>query len=72
MKKLFDGRCPQGHVNEFWGELDETQVCPDCGGDATRIITPVRFVLEGASGHFPTATQRWIKEHESRGGPEEE
>lgn len=65
MLKLFDVKCAQGHVTEDWVESrDGTTTCSQCGSTAKPIYTPVHFSLEGASGHFPTAHDRWVREHE--------
>lgn len=43
---------------------DATQKCDTCDLPAHRIISPVRSYLEGVSGDFPTASDRWAKTHE--------
>jgi len=62
--KLFDYRCETGVVFERFVKDDEKQVRCDCGLLANRIITPIRFKLEGMSGDFPTAADKWAREHE--------
>jgi hypothetical protein len=71
MKKIFDFRCPDGHTTEHFVSDDVRQVRCNCGAESERIISPIRFHLEGASGHFPTATDKWIREHEKYGGSSE-
>lgn len=67
MLKIFDFRCPDGHVFEkIVG--GETKVCRcDCGLEATKQLSAPSFHLEGATGGFPTAHQRWVREHEKAG-----
>ena len=38
--------------------------CPYCGEFAPFVQSPVRFKLEGITGHFPTAYDKWTKVHE--------
>lgn len=63
MRKIFDVKCPQGHRTEVFGNLEDTFRCGECGEDAKRVITPIRFKLDGTSGHFPTAADKWAKRH---------
>ena len=68
MRRLYDYKCSDGHVSEHYVYDDVREVdCPVCGAAAKRIITPINFHLDGTSGHFPTATDKWIRDHE-RGG----
>jgi len=67
MKQIFDYRCPKGHVKEQFVERGTPVRC-DCGLMSYRIISPVAFKLEGVTGHFPTAADKWTREHERRGG----
>jgi len=69
--KLFDARCDKcGIVEEMFGELDDTFRCAQdgCDGILGRIISPVRFTLEGVSGDFPGAAMKWAKDRAKRGG----
>ncbi len=38
--------------------------CPLCGQDGYMVLSPTRSKLEGVSGDFPTAYDRWTKMHE--------
>jgi len=62
MKKLNDFVCECG--NEF-EELVEgnTVECPQCLNLALKVIRPIKFHLEGVSGHFPTASDKWARDH---------
>ena len=42
--------------------------CPKCGGDTRRLVSAPAFHLEGISGHFPTAADKWARDHELRAG----
>lgn len=67
MRKIIDVRCHDcGSVHEEYGYLDDTYRCGECGGVATRIISPVRCKLEGVSGDFPGAAIKWARDHERR------
>ena len=63
---LNDFRCETGTVFERLVKSDETTVRCNCGKEAHKVITPVRFKLEGISGHFPTASDKWAKMHEQK------
>lgn len=66
MRKIFDARCEScSTVFEAFDELTAVVRC-DCGGDAKRIISPVRTHLDGASGDFPGAAIKWARDHERR------
>jgi len=45
-------------------ERDKTVVCSSCGGNARRIVTPVRSQLDGTDDAFTTAADRWVRIHE--------
>ena len=62
MKKLNDFVCQCGNKFE---ELTEgnTVKCPQCSNLALKVISPIKFHLEGASGDFPTAADKWTKDH---------
>ncbi len=43
---------------------DNTKVeCPKCCGSSERQLSAPPFHLEGVSGDFPTATQKWEDNH---------
>lgn len=69
MLKLFDFRCPDGHVEEHLVNGEADTVRCTCGLEATRMITGTRTKLDPISGDFPGATIKWAREHERRGGP---
>lgn len=69
MRKIIDVRCKAcGNVQEEFGNLDDTFRCGSCGGEAKRIISPIRCSLDGASGDFPGEAMKWEKRHNSAKG----
>ncbi len=40
--------------------------CPVCGKIAKRIVSAPIFHLDGCSGHFPTASEKWVKKREEK------
>lgn len=71
MRKIFDVKCPDGHITEVFGYADDPFRCGECGSEAKRIISPVRCKLDALSGDFPDAARKWAKMHEreaKRGG----
>jgi hypothetical protein len=64
--RVFDFRCPEGHVTEHFVELGTAAVqCPECDQLALRQIAAPRAQLDGCSGHFPTAADAWERRRES-------
>jgi putative FmdB family regulatory protein len=62
---LFDFRCKDcTYMFERLTKGDEAPQCPECGGPTTRLIATPTISLEGLSGHFPTAADKWAKKHE--------
>ena len=63
--RYFDFQCAKGHVTEHLVESEVIVVeCPHCRNDATRLISTPRIRLEGITGSFPDAADRWTKKHE--------
>lgn len=67
---IFDYHC------SFCGEKFERFVkssdkdsieCPDCHKLAKRVVSPPHFKLDGTDPAFPTAYDRWAKQHETEG-----
>ena len=60
MKKLFDFLCVNGHITEAYRDDSErTITCPECGKDAIRLVSAPQVKLEGFSGAFPGAYDKW-------------
>jgi ribosomal protein S27E len=65
MRRLYDVRCSDClDVTEAFGYSNDIFRCGTCGGEAKRIISPVRCKLEGVSGDFPGEAMKWVKRHE--------
>ena len=65
---LYDFKCKCGNAFEALTKMsDTTYKCKRCGEMAQRLISAPRIKLEGWSGHFPTAKQKFIKMHEKEG-----
>jgi len=69
-KRLYDFRCvtSPSHITEEFTDFDSgfTPRCKECGSETKRVISPVRFDLEGLSGDFPTAADKWVKKREEK------
>ena len=64
--RAFDFRCVAGHVSEHFVEVETRAVqCPECDQLALRQIAAPRAVLEGITGAFPSATDKWARNRES-------
>lgn len=63
--RVYDFRCPIGHVTEHFvdAEIEEVQCHCDCM--AERLPAAPRAKLDGCSGDFPTAADAWEKRRES-------
>tara|TARA_R110000787_G_scaffold18482_1_gene56619 strand:+ start:26592 stop:26825 length:234 start_codon:yes stop_codon:yes gene_type:complete len=62
---LFDFKCKNGHVFEELVEKKTHATRCSCGLKAKRTISPIKSQLEGISGDFPDASDRWVKNRES-------
>lgn len=67
-RKLFDFSCICGHRQEDLVDLDVDgpPTCNKCGLTMTKVQSPIRFTLEGISGHFPTASDQWVKKRKEK------
>ena len=62
--RVFDFVCNIGHSSEvFADDAIKQLVCPICGDVAHRVISKPRFKLDGVSGAFPTAADKWARDH---------
>ena len=66
MIRVFDFRCPQGHVTEHFVDDEIREVQCHCECMAERQVAAPRSQLDGCSGHFPTAADAWEKRRESK------
>lgn len=47
-------------------DRNKEMVCPVCNGKAEFIVSTPQIRLDGISGDFPTASDRWAKLRESK------
>lgn len=60
MKRIFEFLCPEGHLEEkYIDEVHRVAECSVCKAWSTRIVSTPRVKLEGISGAFPGAYDRW-------------
>lgn len=65
--RVFDFECPGGHISEHFVDAEQREApCPECGAQASRLISAPRAKLEGFSGDFPTAGDHWVNMRESK------
>lgn len=64
---LFDFSCECGNRFEALVSREtKEKSCPVCNKVAKRVISPIRCNLDPTSGHFPGATDKWIKQREQK------
>ena len=62
MKIMSDFLCDEGHVTEALREDSvRTISCPLCGKDAVKVVSAPTIKLEGFTGAFPDAYDRWTR-----------
>ena len=61
MKIMRDFECPDCGVFERYVDHDQLTVACDCGEFAMRKLSAPTISLEGISGDFPGAHDRWAK-----------
>ena len=62
MKILNDFLCDEGHVTEaLRDDSEQSIVCPVCGNTAVKALAAPQIKLEGFSGAFPDAYDRWSR-----------
>ena len=68
--KVYDYKCGVClHTEEHFVVNSDirTVTCRQCGAEARRMIPRPRFMLDGTDPAYPTAWDRWAKDHEKRG-----
>lgn len=65
MIRVFDFRCTNGHVSEHFVQQETSVQCPECDQLALRQLAAPRAKLDGCSGHFPSAADKWERNRES-------
>jgi hypothetical protein len=67
--RVFDFKCDEDHTIEHFVETpitDDTEIpCSVCGKPSKRQIPAPRAQLDGCSGHFPGAADKWERTRES-------
>ncbi len=65
---LYDFVCPDcGKKEEALVERGVESIPCHCGAETKRVVSPVRSMLEGITGGFPDAADKWAKRHETEG-----
>jgi len=65
MKRIFEFRCVKSHLTEKLVDDEVRSIeCPHCRNEASRIISSPRISLEGITGAFPSAFDKWARKHE--------
>lgn len=65
MKRIYDFRCPEGHVFEKYIDTDIQNVpCEICKQESTRVISCRGILLDPTSGDFPSTTMRWARDRQ--------
>lgn len=60
MKRMFDFLCEDFHEFEAFVDVEARDaVCPLCGKAAKRMVSAPNIKLEGITGSFPGAYDRW-------------
>jgi len=63
--RVYDFRCPRGHVEEHFVDSTVMQNQCACGALAERQIAAPRAKLEGITGAFPGAADKWERDRAS-------
>jgi hypothetical protein len=59
-KRMYEFMCPGGHIAEQLTDSEvRYSVCPKCFHESERIISSPQIKLEGISGAFPGAYDKW-------------
>lgn len=63
MIRVFDFQCENGHVTEHFVNSDTFIIACHCGEVAHRVVSTPNFKLDGITGNFPTAADKWARDH---------
>jgi len=67
MRVINDFQCPNGHKRERFVDNNlKTLQCDICNVEAHKIQASIRFQLEGATGSFPGAANKWETNREKK------
>ena len=62
--KVFEYECPtHGRFEIFPTNPVDARTCPICGQNSPRALSAPRSKLEGITGAFPTAADKWARMH---------
>ena len=62
MKRMFEFICGNSHISDqLVDDAIRTAPCRECGAEAIRQISTPRIALEGITGAFPGAADKWVK-----------
>ena len=66
-KRIFEFQCVKGHITEKYVD-DSVKIveCLHCRNDASRIISAPMISLEGITGAFPGAADKWVKRRQEK------
>jgi hypothetical protein len=60
---MYEFMCADWHVTEHLiDDSQRTALCKECGANAIRILSTPRIKLEGITGAFPGAADKWVKD----------
>ena len=63
MRRMYEFMCADWHVTEHLiDDSHRTALCKECGANAIRILSTPRIKLEGITGAFPGAADKWVKD----------
>lgn len=63
MIRVFDFKCKNEHKSEHFVNSEVFTVLCECGETAHRVISTPNFKLDGITGTFPTAADKWARNH---------
>jgi len=66
MKRIYDYVCESGHRIEKLADYEAVNVQCDCGEEAHRVISAPAIKLEGWSGSFPGAANKFDRIHREK------
>ena len=66
---IYEAECTEGHKFDKLLKMDERNIrleCPECGGEAHTIISPVRSMLDGTDPSLPGAYLSWERKRNKK------
>lgn len=61
--RVFDFQCKEHKTEHFVDASTSEVVCSVCGERAFRVVSMPGFKLDGITGSFPTAADKWARVH---------